>query len=590
MAEFNDREERENNVQVDFNKNFPRPYAFEIHRWLEEDLNLPENEVLGVQLDTIMNCLFLKIRTPELCNTLVEMNDGTRKFRHLNGQISDVYLSHAGFGLRTVRIFNLPFETRLETISRYLKPYGKVIQITKEKWSSAYRYQVDNGIRSVKMVVHKHIPSFMIIAGHRAFITYDGQPQTCSLCHSTDHLRQQCPRRRRPAQLPAERQGGGEAAASSYATVASRLVPARRGADTLVAAPVDVMDTTPAISQADVSEDPVSGNVLETVRDSETETLVDRLSASNVEVPVASDTIAISTPWYEEVVDETVAMQPAATAKVTQTIPEIEGSAGLEPAPPVCDRPAVHMEESLPVVTQQAEEPLVSDVTAQVSDTARESQPVSETVVQSAVSPVAVASPSGWSDRQATQVAAPQELEPKSRRDSCVGTSDVHRSRSSGSSGSRDGRRRERSPSLERALAPRHQYGTRQRQKAAGSDPGHRQGDPGRVAGEGGVDAVRRQLQEVLSEAMADMARDAPSGYEAAPQPIKRKSDDSYEKRTRPPHQFSRSESQSQEGHTERASSTTDLHMDTEVGPTHPNWLTDRSGEHEDVDGTQTPV
>ncbi|XP_049835125.1 nematocyst expressed protein 3-like [Schistocerca gregaria] len=33
-------------------------------------------------------------------------------------------------------------------------------------------------------------------------VQYNGQPQTCSICSSTEHMRATCPRSRRPAQLP----------------------------------------------------------------------------------------------------------------------------------------------------------------------------------------------------------------------------------------------------------------------------------------------------------------------------------------------------------------------------------------------------
>jgi hypothetical protein len=46
------------------------------------------------------------------------------------------------------------------------------------------------------MTFNKHLPSRVTIAGYRALISYEGQPQTCYGCGETDHMYQVCPKRR----------------------------------------------------------------------------------------------------------------------------------------------------------------------------------------------------------------------------------------------------------------------------------------------------------------------------------------------------------------------------------------------------------
>ena len=43
----------------------------------------------------------------------------------------------------------------------------------------------------------KHIPSYMMIEGHRGLVSYEGQPTTCCGCDETRHFNQVCPQRRR---------------------------------------------------------------------------------------------------------------------------------------------------------------------------------------------------------------------------------------------------------------------------------------------------------------------------------------------------------------------------------------------------------
>jgi hypothetical protein len=43
----------------------------------------------------------------------------------------------------------------------------------------------------------KHIPSHIIIVGHRRLVSYEGQPTTCYGCGETGDFNQICPKRRR---------------------------------------------------------------------------------------------------------------------------------------------------------------------------------------------------------------------------------------------------------------------------------------------------------------------------------------------------------------------------------------------------------
>jgi hypothetical protein len=59
-----------------------------------------------------------------------------------------------------------------------------------------YPYAVDNGVRQITILLTKHIPSHLTIAGHRVLLSYDGQPATCYGCGEEGHMLQGCPRRR----------------------------------------------------------------------------------------------------------------------------------------------------------------------------------------------------------------------------------------------------------------------------------------------------------------------------------------------------------------------------------------------------------
>jgi hypothetical protein len=75
--------------------------------------------------------------------------------------------------------------------------FGDVREVLTETWSTAYRYPVDNGIRIVVMTLRRHVPSNIVMAGHRILVYYETQPTTFYGCDETGRVYQDCPRRRR---------------------------------------------------------------------------------------------------------------------------------------------------------------------------------------------------------------------------------------------------------------------------------------------------------------------------------------------------------------------------------------------------------
>ena len=67
----------------------------------------------------------------------------------------------------------------------------------REVWSKAYRYKVFSGVKIVVINLTNHIPSHIMITGHRRLVSCEGQPTTCYGCDETGHFNQVCPKRRR---------------------------------------------------------------------------------------------------------------------------------------------------------------------------------------------------------------------------------------------------------------------------------------------------------------------------------------------------------------------------------------------------------
>ena len=166
--------------------------AAEIHDWIKESLKVNENDIVAIQLDGAKASVFIKFTDNVCYKSFIKSHLGESKFEHRDGTVSTVNITEAELGYKIIRVLNLPLEVTNQTITSYLSKYGKVINITDDHWSGSYAYKVKNGIRIVKIELVKHVPSYIIIENIKALTLYEGQPKTCSNCHSSEHFRADC--------------------------------------------------------------------------------------------------------------------------------------------------------------------------------------------------------------------------------------------------------------------------------------------------------------------------------------------------------------------------------------------------------------
>jgi hypothetical protein len=188
--------ERHHTVVCTFDTTSPRISAFEIHEWLHETLRLQEQTVRMIQVDGSRRQVYIKLIDRENVVNLLQKTNGQAEYKHLTGELSVVTISDAGMGTKRVRIANLPPEVQDETIRTALTSYGTAMNIQEERWSISYRYAVPNGIRQVTILLTKHIPSNITVAGCNVLLSYEGQPTTRYGCGKIGHLYPTCPTRR----------------------------------------------------------------------------------------------------------------------------------------------------------------------------------------------------------------------------------------------------------------------------------------------------------------------------------------------------------------------------------------------------------
>lgn len=199
--------DRKDTTVCSFDKGSPKITAFDIHEWIYSTLHLGADDVTNLQIDGPRRQVFIKVKQNKTIEDLMQSTKDESTYIHDTGEISKVGITQAGLGRRTVRIANLPPEMPADSIRRHMTKYGTVHTMQEEKWTNIYRYKVGNGVRTIHMDLQSHVPSHIHIEGHRALVTYLGQPLTCYICNGTSHIAIECPTRTNKRPATTKRQG-----------------------------------------------------------------------------------------------------------------------------------------------------------------------------------------------------------------------------------------------------------------------------------------------------------------------------------------------------------------------------------------------
>jgi hypothetical protein len=152
--------------------------AFDIHEWIHDTMRLTEADVAMVQVDGTKRQVFVKLREYNKMQEILTSTRGSGEVRHLNGEISTVRVQAAGLGTKRARLANLPPEVPDSVIRIMMSRFRGVREVLAETWPTACRYPVVNGIRIVVMTLRTHVPSNILMAGHRTLVSNEGQPTT----------------------------------------------------------------------------------------------------------------------------------------------------------------------------------------------------------------------------------------------------------------------------------------------------------------------------------------------------------------------------------------------------------------------------
>ncbi|KAJ4442573.1 hypothetical protein ANN_04160 [Periplaneta americana] len=163
--------ERKQTLVLSFTEqDIPRPEPYLLHEWIYEDLRLMEEQLEMIQLNGVTRQVFIKCTSTNIVEEILERTKGELSFTFSNGQRTKVKIEKAVSGIKSVKIYNLPPELSNTNISTVLEKYGTVYSVTDDSWGQAFRYKIKNGVRTVKMGLKTHIPSYIDVCGFKALL------------------------------------------------------------------------------------------------------------------------------------------------------------------------------------------------------------------------------------------------------------------------------------------------------------------------------------------------------------------------------------------------------------------------------------
>lgn len=177
---------RENTFRIDYSRIPKKPTYEDLHHLVGVKLGLKREEVLRLQCSRIHGCAFVKTCDLQTAQRIVEEHDGKHTFEvDKKAYTLRMWMEDGGVD---VRLYDLSEDVSDVAITEFMAAYGDIISIREVMWEDKYSFgAIPNGVRVVRMVVKKNIPSIVTIDGEATSVLYQGQLSTCRHCGELSH-------------------------------------------------------------------------------------------------------------------------------------------------------------------------------------------------------------------------------------------------------------------------------------------------------------------------------------------------------------------------------------------------------------------
>lgn len=180
------KKRRENTFRIATSNVPKKPSSEEVHQFVGAILGLKRDNVTRIQYSRNLGVAFVKITCLEVAQKVVEENDNKHELT-VDGKSFKTRLAMED-GAVEVKLFNLSEDVTNDKIARFLMSYGELFSIREEVWDEKHLFAgLPTGVRIVRMIVRKNIPSYVTIDCETTLVAYYGQQQSCRHCNESVH-------------------------------------------------------------------------------------------------------------------------------------------------------------------------------------------------------------------------------------------------------------------------------------------------------------------------------------------------------------------------------------------------------------------
>lgn len=185
---------RENTLEYRFERSKERPGQMEVYEWLAGSIGITASQVDAIQLDPVANAAYVYFKSEQIMEETFQKTGDKTTCVTKKGVTHEIEVKRCDEKRHYIRIINFSAREDNNHIRDALKQYGEVESIRDETMSNPVFPSIKTGVRIATMILKKDIPSSIRIKGMNVVVAYRGQPKTCSMCNSAEHLRSACPK------------------------------------------------------------------------------------------------------------------------------------------------------------------------------------------------------------------------------------------------------------------------------------------------------------------------------------------------------------------------------------------------------------
>lgn len=180
---------RRNSVILDFHVIPARPKAEQVKDFLLKKMKIDMGKTKNIQFCISKSQVIIEVESAALAEELIAQHNEQHSMEH-EGKQYKIPVRSIDNAIE-VKVHDLPPHMPNRLIAKQLSQFGEVLSVKDDTWKEFFP-GMPNGVRSVRIVLKKPIPSYVIVENDTAYVKYQNQIRTCRHCVRALHVGKSC--------------------------------------------------------------------------------------------------------------------------------------------------------------------------------------------------------------------------------------------------------------------------------------------------------------------------------------------------------------------------------------------------------------